>query len=262
MGVRMAQKLTTLLMAIFCISLIGCGGGQRAGGVSAREAQAANLSNLGAALLLEREYVQALPQLLEARRLSPANADVENYLGLAYYGMKEYDLALESYGEALRLDRSRTDVHNNMGLVHLAKGEYDAALSEFNICLGDLVYQKQYLPLANIGTVYMTMGRLDEALAPLTRAMEVAPDFGKAYQLAGRVYLKQNKIMDAVDYLNNAARLDPNDYETHLALGDAYALLNRPEDAALAYSQVPVLAPNTPVALEAQKRARRIMGFE
>ncbi len=255
---------TAVLLAVGLFLILGgcAGGGRGYDGKSARESQAVALANLGAALLMENEYIQALPQLLKARELSPGRADIEHYLGLAYYGMKEYDLALESYGRALKLDPARTDVHNNMGLVHLAKEDYDAALEEFNLCLGDLVYQKQFLPLANIGTVYMKMGRYEEALTPLRRAIEVAPDFGKAYQLVGRVYLKQNRLTDAVDYLNNAARLDPNDYETHMALGDAFAEQNRPEDAALAYSQVPTLAPNTPVALEAQKRARRVMGFE
>lgn len=258
------RKMAALLLLGLVLLAAGCaGGGPRAGSAkSLKEAQIANLTNLGAALLLENEYIQALPQLLEAKALSPDNPDIETYLGLAYYGMKEYDLALESYSRALALDPARTDVHNNLGLVHLAKKEYDAALEEFNICLNDLVYQKQFLPLVNIGTVYMEMGRLDEALKPLTRAVEVSPEYGKAYQLIGRVYLRQNRTTDALDYLNNAARLDPNDYETHMALGDALASLNRPEDAALAYSQVPTLAPNTPVALEAQKRARKVMGFE
>ncbi len=258
----MTLRLLLVPALLIALAAPGCGGGRNVGGRNHREAQAANLRNLGAALLFENEYIQALPQLLKAKELAPGQADVENYLGLAYYGMKEYDLALQSYREALRLEPGRTDVHNNMGLVFMARGDYDAALSEFNICLSDLVYQKQYLPLSNIGMVYMRMGRSGEALKPLMRAIEMYPEYGKAYQLVGKIYLEQGRATDAIDYLNNAARLAPNDHETHMALGDAFASLNRPEDAALAYSQVPTLVPNTPVALEAQKRARKVMGFE
>jgi cytochrome c-type biogenesis protein CcmH/NrfG len=46
-----------------------------------------------------------------------------------------------------------------------------------------------------------------------------------------------------------------------MALGEAYTRLNRPEEAAQSYSRTAQLAPNTPLALEAQKRARLAMGF-
>ena len=218
--------------------------------------------NLAAALLMQGENSRALPELMKAKELAPRNADVENYLGLAYYGLKEYNLAAESFQKALKLDSKRTDVHNNLGLVYLEQQNYDKALAEFNICLKDLLYQKQQLPLSNIGLTYMEMGRYEEALASLKRATEIAPDYPNSYQIIGRVYLKQNRNKEAIDYLSNAARLDPGDPETFMLLGDAYANMNNAEEAASAYSKAATLAPNTNLALEAQKKARAIMGFD
>ncbi|MDL2260322.1 tetratricopeptide repeat protein [Deltaproteobacteria bacterium OttesenSCG-928-K17] len=225
------------------------------------EAKVRSLTNLAAALLMEGEHTKALNELLKAKEIDPNNADIENYLGLSYYGMKQYGLAAESYTKALSLAPGRTDIHNNMGLVYLAQSNYDKALEEFNICVADLSYQKKHLPLSNIGLVYLQMGRYDEALASLQKATDATPTYGKAYQLAGRVYLAQNQVSQAIDYLNNGAKLDPTDPETFMVLGDAYVRANKPQEAAEAYSRVGTLAPNSTIALEAQRRARQAMGF-
>jgi tetratricopeptide (TPR) repeat protein len=189
---------------------------------------------------MQGEYVKALPELLKARELAPNNADVENYLGLAYYyGQGEYDLAIESYKRALAVNPDRTDVHNNLGLV----------------------YQKKHLAQTNIGLTYMKMKDYDSALTALTRASEMAPDYANVYKHIGLVHLAKNNSDLALDYLINASRLDDKDPDTQMALGDIYARQNKPEEAAQAYSQAAALAPNTTLALEAQRRARRAMGF-
>ena len=229
------------------------------GGVS-EEAQAQ--INLGAALLMQGEYVKALPELLRARELAPRNADVENYLGLAYYyGQREYDLAIASYKKALEINPNRTDVRNNLGLVYLEQNNFDQALAEFDHCLKDLVYQNKHLPLTNIGLTYFKMRDYDQALAYLTRAVETAPNYANAYKHIGLLHMARGNNDTALDYLVNAARLDDKDPDTFMALGDLYVRMGKADEAAQAYSQVAALIPNTTLALEAQRRARRAMGF-
>ncbi|MDR3038154.1 MAG: tetratricopeptide repeat protein [Candidatus Adiutrix sp.] len=263
-----ALRLQTSVFILALALAAGCISGSRSStkpasspnGPAGEEARAQ--INLGAALLMQGEYGKALPELLRARELAPRNADVENYLGLAYYyGEKEYDLAVESFQKALQINPDRTDVHNHLGLVHLARKEYEPALAEFNYCLKDLVYQKKQLPLVNIGLTYMEMGDYDQALTALTRAVEVAPEYAKSYQLIGRIHMRRNNLETALDYLGNAARLDSNDPDAFMDLGELFTQLGKPEEAAQAYSRVSTLVPNTPLALEAQRRGRKVMGF-
>ena len=256
--------LSLALAAAACSGSSGSQGRSRktASGSGQISEEARAQINLGAALLMQGEYVKALPELLKARELAPDNVDVSNYLGLAYYyGQGEYDLAIESYKKALAINPNRTDVHNNLGLVYLELNNFDLALAEFNYCLKDLVYQKKHLAQTNIGLTYFKMKDYDHALTALTRAVEMAPDYANAYKHIGLVHLARQKYDLARDYLTNAARLDDQDPDTFMALGDLYAKLNNPEDAAQAYSQVSSLAPNTQLALEAQRRARRVMGY-
>gem|GEM_PF-3404646 len=257
-----------VLFLILALSLAACQGGGRkstrkttsAGGQASEEAQAQ--INLGAALLMQGEYIKALPELLRAKELAPKNADVENYLGLAYYyGQREYDLAIESYKRALAINPDRTDVHNNLGLAYMETGNYDQALAEFNYCLKDLVYQNKHLPLTNIGLTYMNMKDYDQAMSFFTRALEVAPGYANAYKQIGLLHMNRGADESALDYLVNAARLDDKDPDTYMALGDLYARTKKPDESAHAYSQAAALAPQTPLALDAQRRARRVMGF-
>ncbi len=218
--------------------------------------------NLGAALLMEGQTNRALEELLKAKDMDPKNADIENFLGLAYYGMQQYPLAIESYQNALKLNPKRSDVHNNLGLVYLDQQNYEQALNEFNACLQDLTYQKKQLPLTNIGLTYMDMGDYEKAMAALTRATEVAPDYAKSYYLIARIHQYRDNHREAIDYFNNAIKLDPGSPDSFMLLGDSYAALKRSEDAAQAYGQAAALVPNTPLALEAQKKARQAMGFD
>jgi len=218
--------------------------------------------NLAAALLLQNEYTMALKELEKAQKTDPVNVDLENYFGLAYYGLAEYDLAEASFTKALEMRSARADIRNNLGLTYLAKKQYDKALAEFTTSSNDLSYQKKYLPMTNIGLTYLEMGRYDEALSALEKSIKTAPDYAKAYQLTGRVYLAKGQPNDALDYLNNAARLNPGDTDTYMSLGETFTSLGRIHEAAEAYGRVANLNPNTPTAMEAQKKARRLMGFE
>lgn len=253
-----------LVIIVLALALTGCisfGGPKAKQQPELDETTKAQL-NLATGLLMQNEHTKALEELLKVKKAAPKNADVDNLLGLAYYGMKEYAKALESYQSALKTDSTRTDVRNNLGLTYLAQKNYDKALEEFNTCLKDLVYPKKQLPLSNLGLTYLEMGEYDKALSALTRATEVAPEYAKSYQLIGQVHLARNQCREAIDFLSNASRLNPDDYETFMALGDAYTCVNNKEEAASAYSRVTVLVPNTNVAMEAQKKARKVMGFE
>ncbi|MDR0882316.1 MAG: tetratricopeptide repeat protein [Candidatus Adiutrix sp.] len=184
-------------------------------------------TSLAKALMMEGNYAQALPELLEAKKTAPKNADVENLIGLAHYGLKEYEEAIESFHKALQLNPGLTAAHNSLGLTYLALQNYDQALTEFNSCLKDQSYQNKHLPLSNIGLTYLETQSYDQALTALTRAIELKPDYDKTYQLIGRVYLAKNQTKEAVDYLTKAAELNPQDGDTRQLLAEAQARRSR-----------------------------------
>ena len=191
--------------------------------VAPKASEAQGQIKLATALLRQGEYPKALDELLIGQTMDPENVDIENFLGLTYYGMQDYPKAIERYQKALELGPKRTDVRNNLGLVYLAQMDYSRALAEFNLCIKDLKYPKKHLPLNNIGLVYLEMGQPKQALAALTRATEVEPSYAKSYELIGQVYLSQGMYQDAITALEKAESLAPGNPETQASLARARA---------------------------------------
>lgn len=234
------RLLATALILLPVLALSGClsffssdskssGGGKVSSpkkATATSEEVKAQLSK-AAGFMMQGDYNNAMPELMKAREMDPRNADVENFFGLAYYGMKSHNQAIDSFKKALSFDSNRPDVHNNLGLAYLALQQYDPALQEFNTCLASPDYQKRHLPLSNIGLTYLETGRYDQALEALTRATEENPNYAKAYQLMGRVYLTKGNAQSAMNALDTAMRLDPNDPETNALYNDARSRLGR-----------------------------------
>lgn len=256
------------LLLFMAMAMSGClsaaGSKSRASGSDLKSADEKSRAymDLASALILEREYTLALTELEKAKAINSNNVDLDNYFGTVYYGLQEYELAAQSYQKALAARPGRTDIRNNLGLNYLAQKQYDQALAEFDIAGKDLTYEKKHLPMTNTGLTYLEMGRYDEALAALNKVTKIAPSYGYAYQLIGRAQLGKGNARDAVDYLHNAAKLNPGDAGTYMALGEALSSLGRTQEAAEAYGRVTTLVPNTTTALEAQKKARWLMGFD
>jgi len=67
---------------------------------------------------------------------------------------------------------------------------------------------------------------------PLLRnVLRAQPDFADARYLLGKILLLQGETAEAVEHLEAAARLAPEEANTHYQLGRAYTKLGRTEDA-------------------------------
>jgi Tfp pilus assembly protein PilF len=222
----------------------------------------AAFANLGRVLLSQGELAGAMVQLSKAEAIDPQNPDVLTLLGMTYYSRGEYDKALEYLRRALAVDPSKTEVHNNIGLVNLDLKLYDQARREFEICLNDPTYTNSHLPLLNLGQLEEAEGNTGKAEEYYRRIITLNPQFPPAYYRLARIYDLKGLHQQAVDYLLNAVRLNPNYVDAFYLLGEVYEKLNLTDESAESYGQVVVLSPNTPMALDAQRRARRVLGYE
>ena len=59
----------------------------------------------------------------------------------------------------------------------------------------------------SLGKAYLDAGRFDEAIAPLTRVLELNPRMSKAYQLLGEAYDKTDQRDEAIDMLKRGAAM-------------------------------------------------------
>ncbi|MDR2386057.1 MAG: tetratricopeptide repeat protein [Deltaproteobacteria bacterium] len=253
--------LSLLLLGL--VGLIGCSGGQRSGPVAASpEQQMGAHINLGRILLLQKDLAGALSELSKAEQIDPNNMEVLTYLGLTYYSRQDYDKAIDYYTRALAKDPSKTEIHNNLGLVYMDLKQFDQAKQEFEYCLKDTTYSRPWLPQFNLGTIEQIQGNFKEAEAIYRQILTLSPQYAPPYYRLAQLFFNQGKTTETIDYLLNAVKLDPSYADAYYLLGEAYEKAGKKDDAAEAYGQVVLLSPNTPRAIEAQRKARRVLGFE
>ena len=93
--------------------------------------------------------------------------------------------------------------------------------------LTELELAEQYDPSSaylkyNLALMYMSVGRMNDALAKLEESIKTDPKFAPSYTLLGKVYASSQDPKErekSVGLLNKAVELDPNDAESLLFLG-------------------------------------------
>lgn len=69
--------------------------------------------------------------------------------------------------------------HNNLGLIYLSQGRYDEAIYELKTAI---MLDPNYINAhSNLGFAYLRQGRKDEAIAEFTIALKLKPDYKEAY---------------------------------------------------------------------------------
>jgi Tfp pilus assembly protein PilF len=142
---------------------------------------------------------EALSILQKAVDSAPTNAPLLNYYGQLSFLAGRNDVAEASFTKALALDPHLTDARNNLGSVYDATGKKTQAEQEYKAVLKDTTYPTPEKVYMNLGLLYGSQGRQEEAIANLRRAVELNPKFWHGhFELAS--------ALDRAGLLDEAAR--------------------------------------------------------
>lgn len=108
--------------------------------------------------------------------------------------------------------------------------------------------------VGNLGVAHMNADRLDEARDFLLRAVELDPEWPKAWYNLALWLRKTGDLIAAETAFQRALELAPTSVPAWLGLGDLYRDSGRPRDAKAAYDEALRSAPNRAEAL--QRRGR------
>jgi tetratricopeptide (TPR) repeat protein len=107
------MNLRVLALAPLLLSLFASGQG--------------NSLQSGVALFQQGNYEGALEQFEALRRVRPADASLENFIGITETKLGRIDAANQDYETAIRLDPRLADPHKNLAFNYLGKGQYELA---------------------------------------------------------------------------------------------------------------------------------------
>lgn len=209
-----------------------------------------------------RRGAQQVPAQVPQNQLNPNSLDQS--IAQAQHGRVDVtpeqamQMAVKLYGEgkfsqAERVCRQiigarpeHADAHNILGVSLQALGRGDDAIAELRRAV-KLAAQAPNLR-ANLGEVLRQNGQADEAAKELEKAVELEPKNPPALNNLGIIHFDQGKFLDAANYYRRALEIRPHMAEALNNLGNALRATGDVEGALSAYQDALTYRENYPEA--------------
>ncbi len=167
-------------------------------------------------------YPKAKDFTLKAIELDPNHA--ESHLSLAtikFYHNWDFPGAEASLHKALSLSLNSSLINQVHGWFLIAKGDFVKAIDKMEQAL---LLDPLSLPLlTNLGDAYSFAGRFPEALAIYDKIIEMDPNFRRAFEAKGMVYIATGESEKAIENLEIYHKLIGHPLKGLSSLGHAYA---------------------------------------
>ncbi|HMQ02339.1 MAG TPA: tetratricopeptide repeat protein [Pyrinomonadaceae bacterium] len=160
--------------------------------------------------------------------------------------------AIEYLNMVLEADPKDYAAWTELGTVFFKIGSLDNA----EACYFKAIELKRdyYVGLLNLGKLYLSRDRVDNAVLVLSNAVKRRPASPDAHELLGEAYIKAKKGTAAVHHFNEALRLSPNDKaEVHLRLARLYDAAGLKQKASAQYEAFLKKRPDHPDKKNLQK---------
>lgn len=115
---------------------------------------------------------------------------------------------------------------------------------------------------APLTEAYRKMGLLEEAFRIAVRGVQFNPSFGGGRIALAKVFLDRENLSGALDELEKAAELSPDNILAHSLLAECYLKSKRPKEALRAFKMVLFLAPTNEKAIKAVKKLESLTADE
>ncbi len=176
----------------------------------------------GNALLTQENYDQALQVFTEFQGKYPEIYQVHLNIGTCYLRKGELDKAetefklvlektLETHGDLKKDAEVSLRASTGLGDVALRRGDFEAAQKYFAQAL-DISPQDEAAAY-NVGEMLFSNQKIDEAIRYLELAVQIKKDWPKPYLKLGYVYLNKGDFTKSLENFNTFIQLDPNNPE-------------------------------------------------
>jgi len=216
---------------------------------------------LGTALALAPRRSEAIQALHRAVGLRPGSAQTHLTLAMVLARFGELEDARQAYEKALALDPKLVTARVNLAEILAAKGELAAAADHLTQAIDQgaappEAARRYYLR----GRVYHQQDQATKAEKDLEKAIQLRPDYAKAYLELGVTRADLQNGPGALEALRKAVALAPDEPEARFQLGSQYLRLGQAQQAIEHLRVASRLQPDDRNVLYALARALRAAG--
>lgn len=176
---------------------------------------------------------QARTELEDLKRRYPNNAATSHFLGLVVHHQGDDERAFELLERAVELNAVVPYFHGNLGEVYRTAGRFDDAVASCRKAIE--LYPVYPEALNTLGAALKELSQLEEAEEVLRRSIEFKPDLAVAHANLGNVFRATGRLERAVKSYHLAVRRDPKLGGAHLALGGTLRALGQLSEATKAF---------------------------
>jgi tetratricopeptide (TPR) repeat protein len=199
------------------------------------------------------EPEKALAHLEEAWRLDRGNSELAFYLGETWFNDGEAVKAASALRHVLERAPQHFEALVYSGVLENDLGHPDKAVDFLKRALA--IRPDAFLPAFALGAIHAGAGQLAKAETLLKRAVQIEEN-PQALSLLGTIAYERGRLTDAIDALQRAVKLDPDDEDGLFQLGLCYLDRGWTQKATERFRAALELNPNR---IELQE-ARKLLG--
>jgi protein O-mannosyl-transferase len=177
---------------------------------------AAAQNDLGSLLARQGRLPQAIGRFREAIQLKPDFALARRNLARALLDQGRVKSAIIELQEGARLSPIDPMLRNDLGLAHAQAGELQPAIEQF--AEASRLDPSLVSARINLGLALEQNGNLDQALAQYTEAVRLEPAKAANHVLLASALARAGRTSEAAEHYSSALRIDPNDREARAGL--------------------------------------------
>lgn len=182
-----------------------------------------NVLHEGMIAVEDGHYAEAIPLFQHVLEDSPSISVAQSQLGIALAKVKRYPEAIAALRKAVDLLPDAIQPQYELGLALYETGAWTDSAPYFEF----VAKKRPKWPDAqySLASVYARIKRVPEAVELLHTVLEISPQHFHANLLLGRILTLQDRADEALPYLKQAASSEPDNFEPHAFLADAYEQL-------------------------------------
>ncbi|MGK0188608.1 MAG: tetratricopeptide (TPR) repeat protein/mono/diheme cytochrome c family protein [Verrucomicrobiales bacterium] len=213
-------------------------------------------NNLGAALSLEGKLTEARALFEQALSVSANHAPTHFNLGLMLFRSGDIANARLHLEKSASLNPKQVDALVQLGNLASAENDYPAAISYFQQALAVRSDRETYY---NIGVTYLAMGQAADAIPYLKEAIKIDPDDPLTHLNLGACYFNTGDWTEAESHFRQTTRLAPESVPGHLNLGNSLIKQDQISKALSSFQRASQLDPNDQQARQSVYAAQQML---
>ncbi len=255
----MVKKISGLLLVAVLFSLMSC-----ASKPKEMNKKAQIYFNAGTQSLMNRDYTEALNNLLKANELEKNSPEVLNNLGMAYYFKGDSTLALKCLKTTIELDPKNSDARTNIASIYFEEGRLDEAEALYKEVLKDLSYDKQARTYYNLGVLeYEKKNNPEQAEIYFKASIKETEDYCPSHYKLGSIYSGRREFHKAYrSYREATMGTCLNSAPAHYQQALVMIELRKFNDARIKLDEIQNRFAKTPYAVKARSKMMELDELE